>query len=172
MVDFFPRLNPGLRATLTRNDREGTNLQQLLRNAQEVWGTFTNKQQLHKCTLSPGSSKPNRALKQQTGSRQNNQSNSGSQQPNTISNEECQRRFDNQLCFKCGKPDHLARDCKSQENPTPKPQSPSEPTKTQSIKQGSGHKKTRFQAATVPDDQSDAQDEEFADTGELSKNQQ
>jgi hypothetical protein len=63
MIDFFPRLNPGLRATLTRNNRKGSDLHQLLRNAQEVWGTFANKQQRRKRTLSLGNSKPNQSPK-------------------------------------------------------------------------------------------------------------
>jgi cysteinyl-tRNA synthetase len=144
MVDFFPRLNPGLRATLTRNDRKGANLNQLLRNAQEVWGTFTNKQQ-RKRTLPPDSSTTKRtqtqrqssgAQTQQPGSRpysQYSRFSLKSRQTNIISNEERQRRIDNQLCFKCGKPNHLAKDCESQGSPTPKAQSQSEPPKSQSV---------------------------------------
>jgi hypothetical protein len=36
MVNFFPQLNPGLHAALTQNNQKGTNLQQLLKNTQEV----------------------------------------------------------------------------------------------------------------------------------------
>jgi len=180
MIDFFPRLNPGLRVTLTRNNRKGADLHQLLRNAQEVWGTFTNKQQSRKRTLPSDNSISKRnqrqssgAQAQQSNSLQYNQSNPGSRQPtntfrNTISNEERQRRIGNELCFKCGKPNHLAKD--RPENPTPKPQSQSEPSKSQSaanqsIRQNKWRETARFQTVTTQDkeDQSDSQDEEFTD---------
>jgi hypothetical protein len=78
---------------------------------------------------------------------------------------------DNQLCFKCGEPKHLAKDCKNQENSTPKPQSePAKSAANQSIKQGNGRKKARFQSTTVQDSQSDSQDEEYTDVDESSKN--
>ena len=49
---FFARLNPGLRRALIRTGRKGSSLNQLLRNALEVWGTFANKRR-RKRTLSP-----------------------------------------------------------------------------------------------------------------------
>jgi hypothetical protein len=61
--NFFPQLNPGLRMTLTRNNQKGLNLSQLVKNTQEVWGTFANKQQ-QKCTHSLGNLKPNQVPKQ------------------------------------------------------------------------------------------------------------
>jgi hypothetical protein len=56
--NFFPRLNLGLCVTLTRNNWKDSNLSQLVKNAQEVWGTFANKQ-WQKRTHSLGNLKPN-----------------------------------------------------------------------------------------------------------------
>ena len=115
MDDFFHRLNPGLRTALIRTGRKGSSLNQLLRNAQEVWGTFA-KPQRQKRTHSPENSTSKR--QNQQSSHQNNQSNQGHRRdnrpPNPVSNEEQKRRFDNHLCFKCGEPNYLARHCKFQ----------------------------------------------------------
>jgi hypothetical protein len=168
--DFFPRLTSGLRMALTRNNRKGSNLEELLESAQEVWGTFV-KPQRQKRPHSPENSTSKR--QNQQSSHQNNQSNQGHRRdnrpPNPVSNEEQKRRFDNHLCFKCGEPNHLARHCKfqAQGSPTPKPPQ-AEPAKTQSAKQGDRRKKTRFQSATVQDEdnQSDSHSEEFSDDAE------
>jgi hypothetical protein len=39
--DFFPQLTLGLYMALTQNNQKGSNLNELLRNTQEVWGTFS-----------------------------------------------------------------------------------------------------------------------------------
>jgi hypothetical protein len=111
--DFFPQLNPGLHITLTRNNQKDSNLSQLVKNTQEVWGTFVNKQQ-QKCTHSPGNSKPNQVLKQSSNPR-------SQQLTSTLSKEEYQQHINDQLCFNCSKPGHIARDYKPQRSLTPKP---------------------------------------------------
>jgi hypothetical protein len=78
------------------------------------------------------------------------------------------------LCYKCGEPKHLAKDCPNQQNSTLKSQSnpaKNQPATNQSIRQGSGQKKARFQSATVQDSQSESgSEEEYTNKDEASKN--
>ena len=39
--EYFPKLLTGLKTVIIRNNRRGQNIQEMVNNAQEIWGTFS-----------------------------------------------------------------------------------------------------------------------------------
>jgi hypothetical protein len=125
---YLARLNAGLRATLNRTGRLGSNLEELITNAQAVWGSFKGRIKKRGRVEIQDTARKVPCL-QQTWQRQTTTltvPNNGSRPP--MSEEERKRRMDNRLCLNCGKPNHIARKCRSTYNPYPTPALSSAPS--------------------------------------------
>src|SRR5581483_4814240 len=190
--NFFPRLQKGLQNTLIRGNRKGSNLRELIKNAQEVWGTFPDRLKRKR----PDESETNTPRKNPRFSEQSanqaakpphtNPTNSSHRhrqsnpyrtypRPSALSNEERQRRFEHGLCYRCGRAKDRAEGCKGPFHEglpadTASATAGTEPAKTQQATsqppRRTPWRKPRFQAATVnKDDQSDPDLDELSDDG-------
>jgi hypothetical protein len=180
--DLFPRLVKGLRNTLTRNARKASTVDELMEHAQEVWATFTPSSKKRKrdegsSANNADSNRPNQPGQSQGRPAKRYPPHQSSPrvpapEPRRTDNdrlapEELERRKNQNLCFRCGKPGHIAIGC-SQDRTT-------EPTKAQPVTRGhrSGPNRgnfkrnptTRINHATAAD-ASDMEDGESDDLGD------
>jgi hypothetical protein len=129
-VDFQPRLADWLQKSLIRNNRLGQTLQELLSNAQEVWLTYqTEKPAGRNKKDGPGhedslaaTGRPlarSSASQDRSGRRDSRRDGRGNWQPTSkVSDDERRRREEQGLCYQCGKPGHMAKECYSRTQAT------------------------------------------------------
>ncbi len=126
--ELLPRLQKGPQNALIRGDRKGRNAQELLHNAQEIWGTFDHrdaKRRREDDNDSPPDRPPqrknmrDRARTAEPKRRGWARSARPDPKPGKISTEERERRQKDSACFNCGKPNHMASECRGKFNPDP-----------------------------------------------------